>query len=94
MFEKYLYTILAMITLVCSFIVPYALVLGIGFIGLEIWKLELARRQDVKTDGCKEIDAEVRAMMKELNWNVIEERVNRCELISQALSSGGKQSWV
>jgi len=36
----------------------------------------------------------IRAMMKELNWNVIEERVNRCELISQALSSGGKQSWV
>jgi len=85
MFEKYLYTILAMITLVCSFIVPYALVLGIGFIGLEIWKLELARRQDVKTDAFKEIEAEVRGMMKEYEKR-IEEQQSELRNVKTALS--------
>jgi Fe-Mn family superoxide dismutase len=54
---------------------------------LDMW--EHARR-----DYLEKKNEYIRAMMKELNWNVIEERVNRCELISQALSSGGKQSWV
>jgi superoxide dismutase, Fe-Mn family len=36
----------------------------------------------------------IRAMMKELNWNVIEERVKRSEIIAQALSSGGKGTWT
>lgn len=33
------------------------------------------------------------AMMKELNWNVIEERFKRADLIYQALAQGGKESW-
>lgn len=35
----------------------------------------------------------IRAMMKELNWNVIEERFKRCELMAQALVQGGKETW-
>lgn len=33
------------------------------------------------------------AMMKELNWNVIEQRFKRADLINQALSQGGKETW-
>ena len=36
----------------------------------------------------------IRAMMKELNWNVIEERFKRCDYIAQALSAGGKETWA
>ncbi len=36
----------------------------------------------------------IRAMMKELNWNVIEERFKRCDFIAQALTSGGKETWA
>lgn len=36
----------------------------------------------------------VRAMMKELNWNVIEERFKRADMISQILMEGGKKTWA
>jgi len=54
---------------------------------LDMW--EHARR-----DYLDKKDDYIRAMMKELNWNVIEERVKRCEIIAQALESGGKKTWV
>lgn len=36
----------------------------------------------------------IHAMMKELNWNVIEERFRRSDLIAQSLASGGKGTWA
>lgn len=54
---------------------------------LDMW--EHARR-----DYLEKKNEYIRAMMREFNWNVIEERVKRCELIAQALSSGGKQTWA
>lgn len=36
----------------------------------------------------------IRAMMKELNWNIIEERFKRSDYIAQALAAGGKEKWI
>lgn len=54
---------------------------------LDMW--EHARR-----DYLERKNEYIRAMMTEFNWNVIEDRVKRCEIIAQALTSGGKQTWA
>lgn len=54
---------------------------------LDMW--EHARRDYVNNKNDY-----IRSMMRELNWNVIEERFKRCDLINQALTSGGKETWT
>lgn len=63
--KQHLNIILAMITLACSLITPWTLVLGLGFLALEIWTMELTRRKEVKNDEFARMEAEVKALMAE-----------------------------
>jgi Fe-Mn family superoxide dismutase len=51
---------------------------------LDMW--EHARR-----DYLNDRKLYARAMMKEINWNIIEERFKKAEMITKAISGGGQQ---